>query len=156
MIKVCSRYSRNINEAGILYNEAMFKVFTNIRQFDGKGEFEAWVKRIAINTCIDNCRKQAKFKHEEIESLSNDPTTFNPEIYGVLSAKEIIALIRDLPRNTALVFNMFVLEGYTHEEIGKTLGIAKGTSKWHLNEARRILKIELNKLVTIENLSNAG
>jgi RNA polymerase sigma-70 factor (ECF subfamily) len=78
-----------------------------------------------------------------------------PEIYHKLSGDDILQLVHQLPKNTCLVFNLFVMEGYKHEEIGKILGISTGTSKWHLNEARRLLKEKIESLFKKENLANA-
>jgi RNA polymerase sigma-70 factor (ECF subfamily) len=155
MLKLCTRYARDADEASALYNEAMMKVFTTIHQFEGKGELMGWIRRIVVNTCIDHCRKQAKFNHKSLEIVTDDGASLDPDIYGRLSAADVMRLLQELPRNTALVFNLFVLEGFKHEEIGITLGIATGTSKWHLNEARRLLKHKLDTLLKKEIYSNA-
>jgi RNA polymerase sigma-70 factor (ECF subfamily) len=150
MIKVCNRYARDMDEAGTIYNEAMLKVFNNLHQYKNKGDFEAWVQRIVVNTCIDCIRKQARFIHQSIDSVSETSQIINPDVYERFSGNDIIRLIQQLPRNTALVFNLFVLEGYKHEEIGKIAGISTGTSKWHMNEARRLLKEQLDQLLKKE------
>lgn len=150
MMKVCNRYARDMDEAGAIYNESMLKVFNNLHQYKNKGDFEAWVQRIVINTCIDCIRRQARFTHQSIESLSETVQTIDPDVYERFSGNDIINLIQQLPRNTALVFNLFVLEGYKHEEIAKIAGISTGTSKWHMNEARRLLKEQLDQLLKKE------
>jgi len=155
MMKVCIRYSRDNDEAGALYNEGMLKVFNSIGQFRNEGDFEGWIRRIIVNTCIDHCRKQAKYKHQPLEVVIETSISVDPDIYQRLSGADIISLMQGLPRNTALVFNLFVLEGYKHEEIGKVLGISGGTSKWHLNEARRLLKLKLETILKKEIYSNA-
>lgn len=155
MVKLCTRYSRDTDEAAVLYNEAMLKVFTTLHQYEGRGEFMGWIRRIVVNTCIDHCRKRAKFNHQPLEIVTDDGANINPDIYDRLSAGDVMLLIQELPRNTALVFNLFVLEGMKHEEIGQILGIATGTSKWHLNEARRLLKHKLDTLLKKEIYSNA-
>ena len=155
MMKVCIRYSRDNDEAGAIYNEGMLKVFNSIGQFRNEGDFEGWIRRIIVNTCIDHCRKQAKYKHQPLEVVIETSISVDPDIYQRLSGAEIISLMQGLPRNTALVFNLFVLEGYKHEEIGKLLGISGGTSKWHLNEARRLLKLKLETILKKEIYSNA-
>jgi RNA polymerase sigma-70 factor (ECF subfamily) len=155
MMKLCIRYARDMDEAAAIYNEAMLKVFKTLHQFEGRGDFMGWVRRIVVNTCIDHCRKQAKFTHSSIEQVEDVSVSLEPEIYDRLSAHDVINLLQELPRNTALVFNLFVLEGYKHEEIGQTLGISAGTSKWHLNEARRLLKSKLENLLKKEIYSNA-
>lgn len=155
MMKLASRYARDIDEAASLYNEAMLKVFNNIRQYRGESNIMGWIGRIVVNTCIDHCRKQAKFSQKSLELVSEDSTSVDPEIYDKLSAGDVMGLLQDLPHNTALVFNLFVLDGFKHEEISKMLNIAVGTSKWHLNEARRLLKNKLDRALKKEIYSNA-
>jgi len=154
MMKLCIRYARDLDEAAAIYNEAMLKVFNTLHQFEGRGDFMGWVRRIMVNTCIDHCRRQAKFTHWPIDQVEDDNISLNPDIYERLSANDVINLLTELPRNTALVFNLFVLDGYKHEEIGQLLGISTGTSKWHLNEARRLLKSKLENLLKKEIYSD--
>jgi RNA polymerase sigma-70 factor (ECF subfamily) len=144
-----------MDDAAAIYNEAMLKVFTTLHQFEGRGDFMAWVRRIVVNTCIDHCRRQAKFTNYAIEQVPDETISLDPDIYDRLSTNEVICLLQQLPRNTALVFNLFVLEGFKHEEIGKRLDISTGTSKWHLNEARRLLKNKLDDLLKNESYGKA-
>jgi RNA polymerase sigma-70 factor (ECF subfamily) len=155
MVKLCMRYARDTDEAAVLYNEAMLKVFNTLHQYAGRGDVMAWIRRIVVNTCIDHCRKQAKFNHKSLEIVTDGGPYINPDIYEKLSAHDVMKLLHELPHNTCLVFNLFVLEGFKHEEIGQALGIATGTSKWHLNEARRLLKHKLDNLLKKEIYSNA-
>ncbi len=150
MLKVCTLYSFNVDDAGVLYNEAMLKVFTGINQFKGDGNFMGWVRRIVVNTCIDNCRKRAKFAEKELKEEHESHAVSYPDVYNIISGKEIVQLLKQLPINTALVFNLYVMEGYKHEEVAQRLGITSGTSKWHLSEARRLLKNKLDSLLTKE------
>ena len=150
MIKICVRYAKDMDEAGALYNEAMLKVFNHLKQYNNQGEFPAWVQRIVRNTCIDFCRRETRFAHQEVNDTTEQQIIVDPDVYARLSGNEIVLLLQQLPRNTALVFNLYVLEGYKHHEIAKTLNIATGTSKWHLNEARRLLKIKLDTLLQKE------
>lgn len=146
MIKICQRYCSDLQEAGALYNEGMLKVFGKIQQYNHEGSFEGWVKRIMVNTCIDFCRRQVKFQVKSLEHVDTESFSVAPEAYGRIGANDILALVRELPKNTALVFNLHVLEGYKHHEIAELVGITSGTSKWHLNEARKLLKQKLEKL----------
>ena len=154
MIKVCCRYARDLDEAGAFYNEAMLKVFTNIGQYKGSGEPMAWVRRVMVNTCIDHCRSQVKFATNQLDDDERELAII-PEVYNRLSANDVMQLLDTLPVNTGLVFKLFVLEGFKHEEIGGLLGISRGTSKWHLNEARRLLKEQLDSTLKKEIYSNA-
>ena len=156
MIKLCIRYGRDKNEAGAIYNEAMLKVFKNFRQFKGQGDLAGWIRRIVVNTCIDFCRRQVKFVHQAPdETMVNETVSLDPEVYGRISCNEVMRLLDELPRTTALIFNLFAIEGYKHEEIGKLLDISAGTTKWHVNEARRILKNKLDGIVNKKFYSNA-
>ncbi len=155
MMKLCTRYARDIDEAGTMYNESMMKVLTTLHQYKGSGEWMGWIRRIVVNTCIDHCRRQVKFASHPISPTNEDMACVDPDAYDRLSAGEVIGLLHDLPRNTALVFNLFVLEGYKHEEISRLLGIPAGTSKWHLSEGRRLLKNKLDIILKKEIHSNA-
>ena len=114
-----------------------------------------WVRRIIVNTCIDHCRKNVRFKTVGEDKAHEAVLPVIPEVYDRLNAHEILSLVYQLPKNSGFVFNLFVLEGYKHEEIAKILGISVGTSKWHLNEARRLLKLKLEEVFTKENLADA-
>jgi RNA polymerase sigma-70 factor (ECF subfamily) len=150
MLKVCSGYAVDNNNAAIFYNDAMFKVFNSLQQYKGEGSFMGWVRRIVVNTCIDHCRKNARYAEKELnEEHTNENSTY-PEVYNTISGKEIVQLIKELPVNTALVFNLYVMEGYKHSEISERLGISVSTSKWHLSEGRRLLKDKLDSLLTKE------
>lgn len=156
MIRICLRYcSGQQDMASAIYNQAMLKVFQNIHQFAGKGDFEAWVRKIVVNACIDHCRSRVKFQATGLSDTTADLLPIIPDAYNRISGSEIVTLIHELPRNTGLVFNLFVMEGYKHEEIGRILGITTGTSKWHLNEARKLLKQKLETLFKKEYLANA-
>ena len=156
MIRICQRYCNGQADiAGGVYNQAMLKVFMNISQYSGKGEFEGWIRRIVVNTCIDHGRSNARFQTDELREETAEWLPIIPDAYSRIGGNEIVSLIYELPKNTGLVFNLFVMEGYKHEEIGKLLGISSGTSKWHLNEARKLLKQKLETLFKKESLANA-
>jgi RNA polymerase sigma-70 factor, ECF subfamily len=147
MIRICLRFASDLDEAGALYNESMLKVFNKIAQFSHEGSFEGWVKRIVINTCIDYSRRVAQITYQPIHDMYQEPAPVMPEVYARLAAVDIMQLVRQLPKNTALVFNLHVMEGYKHQEIADILGISEGTSKWHLNDARKILKQKIDQLL---------
>jgi RNA polymerase sigma-70 factor, ECF subfamily len=155
MIRICMRYTAGEEELATEYfNEAMYKVFNNLSIYKSNGAFMGWVRTIMVNTCIDRCRVRVRFNVLELTE-SDDPVIEIPETYRRLSANDVMKLLLELPKNTGLVFNLFVMEGYKHNEIATILGISPGTSKWHLNEARKLLKIKLASLATKENLANA-
>ena len=156
MMKVCMRYCNGQqDQAAAAYNQAMLKVFRNIDQYKGDGAPEAWIRRIMVNTCIDQQRSFLRFKPVEMNEKTADLIPVVPDTYNRISGQDIMNLVYELPKNTGMVFNLFVMEGYKHEEIGKILGISSGTSKWHLNEARKLLREKIDKLFKKEFLANA-
>jgi RNA polymerase sigma-70 factor, ECF subfamily len=157
MMKVCLRYTHNYDDAAVLYNEAMLKVYNKIEQYKFQGSFNGWVKRIVINTCLDYCRKNLAYKNQQwLEETKAAHISIQPTAYTTMDAKDIMQLVSELPKNTAAVFNLFVIDGYKHSEIGEAIGITEGTSKWHLNEARRLLKIKLDNLSNKNMYTNAS
>lgn len=154
MMKVCLRYHKNSQEAGASFNNAMFKVFANIHQYKAEGEFLGWVRRIMVNTCLTALRQSSRFETRELEQVP-DTNAVEPDIYQSLNAREILAMVQELDGTHRLVFNLFVMEGYTHDEIGEQLGIAKGTSKWYLHEAKKQLKEKIKSFAGYEISSDA-
>lgn len=143
MFGVCARYVSNRDDTAILYNEAMLKVLQNIEQYNHKGEFMGWVRRIMVNTCIDHCRKQVKYSITSIEDQKDDILYVESFIEHKISNAIVIQWIQQLPKSTGLVFNLYALEGYKFEEIATMLSITPGTAKWLVNEARKKLREKL-------------
>lgn len=155
MIKVCSRYATDSDGAGTIYNNAMLRVFKSIGEYKEEGKLRAWVKTIVVHCCIDFCKKKMVLA-EELSDNTNEEISISSEVFNVVSAKEIQKIIADLPQATAVVFNMYVYEGYTHKQIGENLGISDGTSKWHFSEAKRILKSKIESFSSTSTKSNAA
>ena len=148
LMPICLRYRNNQQDAGSILNEGFFKILENLEKFDGKAPIEAWIKRIMINLLIDDFRKTRKYQQniqsiepEHFEFLSNG-VDFN-EIELAIEAEELRAMVTGLPEMAAQVFNLYAIDGYQHKEIGDLLGISEGTSKWHLNQARKRLSAML-------------
>lgn len=125
-------------------------------QYGNKGDLMAWIRRIVVNTCIDHCRSQARFTVQPLEGIREEDYSIGPDVYAQLSASDSIQLLQDLPPASAMVFNLFAMEGYKHQEIAEILNISVGTSKWHLNEARRLLKQRLSTITNFTMYHNAG
>jgi RNA polymerase sigma-70 factor (ECF subfamily) len=136
------RYTTHRDRAADLYNQAMLKVLKGIDQFENKGVFLGWVRRIVVNTCIDHCRREVKYSIRPIDDEEEINVYISPEAENKIATEDIINWMRELPKNTGLVFNLFAIEGYRHDEIAQYLGISVGTSKWHVNEARRQLQLK--------------
>ena len=147
LMSIAFRYKKNEEDAAALANEAFFKVLTNIDKYNSNSPFEAWIRRIAINTAIDDYRKNKK-REEMFEAEDNfdgfEEVTYN-EVDDTIEAEELSNMLLELPKATRIVFNLFAVDGYSHKEITEELGIGLETSKWHMKEARKRLKILLIK-----------
>ena len=141
---ICLRYANGKDEAKEILNDSFFKVFTKISQYDPKNPFRAWLRRIVINTAIDYYRRQQKHQYavdiQEIEYEESDASVLDR-----LSAEDILLLMQKLPEHYRLVFNLYELEGYSHEEISKQLGIPESTSRTHLSRAKSKLREYIQK-----------
>jgi len=144
MMAVCKRYLGTGPLAEDVFMEGFMKVFTKIDLFQEQGSFEGWVRRIMVNEALMALRKEGKMKFQE--------TDFGYEIgqkedaYVNLEVEELNKLIESLPLGYKTVFNLYAIEGYTHQEIAETLGIQEGTSKSQLSRARGLLQQKLNEL----------
>ena len=154
MIKICYRYAKDADGAGTIFNNAMLKVFKSMGNYKEEGKLLGWVKTIVVHCCIDFCKQQNVFN--VAEPYKYEDTSIHPEVFNIVSGKEIQQLIQQLPGATATVFNMYVYEGFTHKQIGNHLGISDGTSKWHVSEAKKLLKPKLEKFIQTELKTNAA
>ena len=139
---ICLKYSRNYQDAEDTLQDSFLIIFDKITQYNKKGSFEGWLKRIAINTALQKYRKKTPLELvkevTEIEDLVEiDFKDKNLDIDFLLN------LIQQLPDQYRLVFNLYVLDSYSHKEISKMLNISEGTSKSNLSRARKKLKIAL-------------
>ncbi len=155
MMKVCLRYHKNMDDAAASYNAAMHNVLTKINQYQNKGAFMGWVQRIMVNTCLNDLKASVKFETKEITDREYNSFLIVPEVYSNIESRDLLKMVQTLPNNTAMVFNMYVMEGFTHEQIATALNISTGTSKWHLNNARTILKEKIKNTNYNENRKNA-
>jgi RNA polymerase sigma-70 factor (ECF subfamily) len=151
-MKICYRYQNRTEHAEEVVSEGFTKLFKNIHQFDENRHadisiaLKGWFKRILINTCIDYYRKNASYINGQVLSEETERIADRTENgLDVLSYKEIIESIRELSPAYRTVFNLFVIEGMTHEEISDQLGISVGASKSNLSKARENLRKLLTK-----------
>jgi RNA polymerase sigma-70 factor (ECF subfamily) len=144
---IAMRYSRNREDAQDIVQDSFVKIFLGLKNFKGDGSFEGWIKRIAVNTAINHIQKQLKFTNESAIEAASD-LIYDNQIIKNISANELIGLVQAMPDGFRTVFNLFVIEGYQHQEIGEMLGISEGTSKSQLARARQHLanKIKSKKL----------
>lgn len=144
-MSVCLRYSRTEEEAIEILNDGFMKVFSKIRKYDSTKSFKGWLRKIMINTALDHFRKNEKFyDHKKIDTAKNEDVKFNIE--EKLAYEEIIKIVQNLSSAYRVVFNMHVIDGYSHEEIAEMLGISVGTSKSNLSKARANLREMLTKI----------
>lgn len=148
MLSICRQYIKDLQLAEDIMITAFFKVFTNLNNFEHKGSFEGWIRRIMINECISYLRVQKKVSFMEDESYIED--TFN-NVESHFSVDVIQSLIDSLPDGYKMVFNLYVIEGYKHQEIAIMLGITEGTSKSQLSHARKVLQEQITKLKNYSN-----
>ena len=147
MIKICFRYAGDMDGAGLIFNNAMLRVFRHLKRYKHEGKLMAWIKTIVVNCCIDYARERSRFRSNQSLDEGEEEQSIPPDVLDRVSAREIQQLIRELPRATATVFNLYIYEGFTHRQISESLGIAEGTSKWHVNEGRRLLKESLRVFI---------
>lgn len=141
LFAVCLKYSPNYHEAEDNLQDAFLIIFQRIEQFKGKGSFEGWIKRIAINTVLQ------KYRKKKIFHLSNEEQIEEEEVVEVENNQVpldfLLKIVQELPNRYRLVFTMYVLDDYSHKEISDFVGISVGTSKSNLARARGILKVKI-------------
>ena len=156
------RYQPDEQAAEDVVNKAFLKILKSIGSYQPSRPFGAWLSRIAINENIDACRKSQKlrtlieFNSEQIDSDTHLNHFEYNEADKNLDADQLKAMIAQLPSTTKQVFNLFVLDGYKHHEIADMLSITTGTSKWHLNSARKKIKIMIQKIEDNEKVIHYG
>ncbi|MFV8391811.1 RNA polymerase sigma factor [Flavobacterium sp. LB2P6] len=143
MLSVCRQYIKDMHLAEDIMITAFMKVFTNLKNFQHKGSFEGWIRRIMVNECISFIRVQKKVKYIEDEDYFEE--SFN-NIESQFSIDDIQFLIDSLPDGYKMVFNLYAIEGFKHHEIASMLGINEGTSKSQLSHARKMLQGQINTL----------
>lgn len=148
MLGVCRQYIKDVHQAEDVMITAFMKVFTNLKNFEHKGSFEGWIRRIMVNECISFIRVQKKVKYTEDETYFEE-THNNTE--SQFNVEDIQFLIDSLPDGYKMVFNLYCIEGFKHNEIAAMLGINEGTSKSQLSHARKMLQGQINKLKNFQN-----
>lgn len=151
MMVVCMRYANCHDEALDMFQEAFIKVFKNLPKYGRIGSFEGWVRRIMVNTCIDHIRKN-KMNNKMVELDSNHGSIIvdDDEDAGILehvNFKDLLDMIQHLSPAYRSVFNLYIVDGFTHQEISNTLGISIGTSKSNLAKAKANIKKMLLKKI---------
>ena len=141
-MSICLRYASNRDEASQILNDGFMKIFSNLKKFDVSRPFMPWLSKILVNTAIDHYHKsQREIQAEKMQDVKDESDT--EKILSGISYQEVIGLLQKLPPSYRTVFNLYVIEGYTHDEIANLLNIATGTSKSNLFKAKEQLKVLL-------------
>lgn len=151
MFGLCQRYMKDKQIAEDMLQEGYLKLFAHLSKFKGEGSFDGWMRRIFVNTCLEELRKtklNLLLEEEISENLSYSNDSFG-EYYAV---QDLLEMVFSLPDGYRTIFNLYAIEGYSHQEISELLGISEGTSKSQLSRARNVLKVKLEKQ-NIEALS---
>ncbi len=149
---ICLRYVKNREDALDILQNALVKIYTKLKQFDAeKGSFSSWSSRIVVNESIMHLRKLMRKTH--LDELHEDALLLSKEedSIEILSAQELTRIVQQLPNGYRLVFNMFVVEGYSHREISEILDISEGTSKSQLFKAKKLLKKQIENFDLIKS-----
>ena len=139
MYGVCLRYAGTAENAEDILQEGFIKVFKKMGSFRREGSFEGWLRRIFVNTAIEHFRRK-RYLQTVSEKEENSIEGKYLSVLDDLAEKDILALVQQLSPGYRTVFNMYVVEGYTHKEIADMLGISEGTSKSQLSRAKVILQ----------------
>lgn len=152
-MSICLRYANNREEAAEVMNQGFFKVFTRIDTYDITRPFKAWLGKIMTNVSIDYYRANLKMAYaEDLEKAENVTDGDLPD--RKLNYEDLLAMVQKLPNAYRTVFNLYAIEGYTHEEIGEKLEVSSGTSKSNLHKARQKLKQMILEADSVANNSN--
>ena len=145
MLGVCMRYAKSTEQAEDVLQDGFIKVFSKLNDFKHDGSLEGWIRRIMVNTSLDQIRKENKL----LGNTSLDNVDYklqdNAFVLENLAAKDLMKMVQSMPVGYKVVFNMFAIEGYSHKEISEHLGISENTSKSQYSRARAYLRERLEK-----------
>jgi RNA polymerase sigma factor (sigma-70 family) len=144
MMSVVRRYIDQDVQAEEVLNNGFLRAFQKIGQYNFQGSFEGWLRKIVFHAVSDYVKQNIRYTKKIVLAEKDEYVQSNHA--DRLLYDQLIELVQSLPQATRTVFNMYVLDGFAHKEIGKMLGISEGTSKWHLSEGRRILKSKIEQL----------
>lgn len=141
MYAICIRYAGNADDAKDVLQDGFLKVFRYLKTYRGEGSFEGWIRRIIIFTCVNQLRLKSKLTNEKIEDVAIEDTHLTG--YDKIAMQDLMNMIGRLSDGYRTVLNLYLVEGYTHKEIGDMLGISEGTSKSQLARAKSILQKQI-------------
>ncbi len=144
MMALVRRYIDEVQQAEEVLNNGYLRAFQKISQYTFQGSFEGWLRKIIFHAVSDHVKQNVRYS-EKVMLVEKDQFVMKDHA-DRLYYNQLVTMIHELPDATRAVFNMYVMEGFSHKEISKALGISEGTSKWHLSEGRRVLKDKIEKL----------
>ncbi len=148
---ICLRYSKSEAEAEDILQDAFVKILTKINDFDDRGSFEGWMKRIVVNTAISSYHKNKKYNDiydiDKIKETDSENYTFGNESF---TKDELMSVINSLPEGYRMIFNLYAIEGYKHKEIADMLGISHNTSKSQYLRAKEKIRQKLEVISKIK------
>lgn len=147
-MSITLRYAESRNEAAEILNDAFMKVFKNIKSYDLERPFKPWLRRIIINTAINNYHRNKDHRQMDDVDVAGQNLSREEQIISGISYDEIIEMVQQLTPAYRTVFNLYVIEGFKHKEIAEMLDIAEGTSKSNLSKAKKNLQAILEKNFT--------
>lgn len=151
---VCMAYSNHREDAREVLNDGFLKAFKNIKELNNREAILPWLRKIMVNTALDYYRRNQRRKENELTDEASlnatEPYQNDEGVLAQLSAEEILAQLQQLPSAVRMVFGLYVLEGYSHQEIAQKLNIAESSSRSYLNEANK----RLRKILTLQNESD--
>ncbi len=143
MMALVKRYIDHEMQAEEIMNNGFLRAFQKVKQYNFQGSFEGWLRKIVFHAVADYVKQNTRYS-EKVVLVEKDECVHKDHA-DRLYYDQLLKLVQALPDATRTVFNMYVMEGFTHKEIGNMLGISEGTSKWHLSEGRRVLKEKIEK-----------
>jgi RNA polymerase sigma factor (sigma-70 family) len=150
MMTVCLRYAHDQMEAEDMLQDAFVRIYGHLHQFKFEGSFEGWIRRIVVNTCLKHLQKRKmQFTEVQADHGSTAPRV-DSYVWNNLGQEEILKLVHNLPYGYRLVFNLNVIEGFSHEEIAKMLHIQASTSRSQLVKARKML---MNQILQLQKIA---
>ena len=151
MYGVCLRYVKDKEDARDLLHDGFIKVMDNLGSFSNSGSFEGWIRRIMVHVAINFYRRHITRRMDSEISITDALENNSVDVISQMSAQELMMHVQSLPHGYRIVFNLYAIEGYKHEEIAKMLDISESTSKTQLMKARRVLmsKIKENAYETV-------
>ena len=140
MYAICLRYMGDKDLAEDILQDGFVTLFSKLDSYSGVGSFEGWARRVFVNTALMSLRKKDAMKNTEDVSVARNIASDDPTVIQKISYMDLLKLITELPTGFRTVFNMYVIEGYSHKEIAESLGISETTSRSQLQRARMLLQ----------------